>query len=101
MIYKMVYKSFMFIPIDIIHYIWLFDSRYVFRNSKWVIINPLNLTNYVSLLDKPLIVPRLFNHAIFGYMVQFKNPAHKLFYTKLLAEDEEIHRIAFENNNIK
>jgi hypothetical protein len=53
------------------------------------------------LLDRPLIVPRLFNHAIFGYMVQFKNPAHKLIYTKLLAEDEEIHRIAFENNNIK
>ena len=95
MIYKIAYKSFMFIPIDLIYYIWLFDSRYVFRNSKWCIINPLNLTNYVSLLDRPLIVPRLFNHAIFGYMVHFANPAHKLIYTKLLVEDEEIHRIAF------
>lgn len=95
MIYKIAYKSFMFIPMDIIYYIWSFDSRYVFRNSKWYIINKLNLTNYVSLLDRPLIVPRLFDNSIFGYIVHFSNPAHKLIYTKLLVEDEEIHRIVF------
>jgi hypothetical protein len=86
----------MFIPMDIIYYIWLFDPRYVFRNSKWYIINRLNLTNYASLLDKPLIVPRLFDGAIFGYMVHFKNPAYQLIYTKLLIEEEEVHRIIFE-----
>lgn len=100
MVYKIAYKSFMFIPMDIIYYIWLFDSRYVLRNSKWHIINRLNLTNYVSLLDRPLIVPRLFGNAIFGYAVHFVNPAYKLNYTKLLLEDEEIHRISFEKNKI-
>lgn len=85
---------------DIIYYIWLFDRRYVFRHSKWYIINQLNLTNYVSLLDKPLIVPRLFENAIFGYMVHFQNPAYKLIYTKLLKEEEEVHRIIFEKTSV-
>lgn len=78
---------------DIIFYIWLFDRRYVFRNSKWYIINRLNLTNHIS---KPPIIPRLFENAIIGYMVHFKNPAYKLIYTKLLIEEEEVHRIIFE-----
>ena len=100
MIYKFAYKSFMFIPLDIIYYIWSFDSRYVFRNSKWRIINKLNLTNYVSLLDRPRISPRLFNNAVIGYIVHFENPVYKLIYTKLLVEDEEIHRILFEKRVI-
>lgn len=98
MIYKIIYKSFMFIPLDLVYYIWLFDSRYILRNSKWRIINKLILTNYVSLLDRPLIVPRLLNNAVFGYMVNFTNPELKLIYTKLLIEDEVVHRIALEKN---
>ena len=95
MIYKIIYKSFMFIPLDLIYYIWLFDSRYILRNSKWYIINQLILTNYVSLINKPPIVPRLFDNSIFGYMVHFTNPEFKLIYTKMLVEDEPKHRVVF------
>jgi hypothetical protein len=94
------------LPMHIVRYILLFDSRFVMRNpKKLIMINKLDLTPYLFLLNKPLIVPKIMENINYGYMVNFHNKMFKLYYTKLMVNDEIImYRIVFEkiieNNTI-
>jgi len=76
----------------------LFDRRFIMRQSKLIMINPLVLTNYGNLLNKPLIVPNIFDEIVYGYIVHFHNPVFKMKYIKLLVEGDFEHRIIFEKN---
>jgi hypothetical protein len=83
---------------DIIYYILLFDRRFIMRQSKLIIINPLVLTNYAILNNKPRIVPNIFDEIVYGYIVHFHNPAFKMKYNKLPVDGEYEHRYIFEKN---
>ena len=80
---------------DIIYYILLFDRRFIMRQSKLIMINPLVLTNYAILNNKPRIVPNIFDKIVYGYIVHFHNQVFKMKYTKLLVNGELEHRYIF------
>lgn len=80
---------------DIIYYILLFDRRFIMRQSKLIMINPLVLTNYAILNNKPRIVPNIFDKIVYGYIVHFHNQVFKMKYNKLLVDGELKHRYIF------
>lgn len=87
------------LPMHLVRYILLFDRRFVMRNpNKLIMINKLVLTPYLFLLHKPLIVPNIMENINYGYTVYFHNQMFKLYYTKLMVNDEIKYRIVFEKN---
>lgn len=50
-------KVFSFLPLDLIRYVFLFDSRIVFRDGKWIFINKIIESDfrYTMLLQKIII----------------------------------------------
>lgn len=85
-------------PIEILYYILTFDKRFYLSRGKLYLILPLPLSRGIFLSKKPKIESRIFDGVSYGNVVNFTNPCHKIFYTKIYnGELDEIqHRYTFQ-----
>jgi len=84
---KLIMSAFKTLPMDIVKYILLYDSRFVLRNGKIIQINKLDMNKYKTIALNLLLIkkPKVTYHfwkspLVFWCDVRFSN-GHRVFYS--------------------